>query len=312
MAHSVDEKETLGGALQDIRAFCRVVELGSISAAARILGETKGGISRRISRLESTLSLQLLARHPRSVSVTSEGEIFYGKAREGILLLDEGAELARATRSEPRGTLRITAPLDLGHEWLPQLIVAFVERHPQIRVELLSSDERLDLATHQIDIALRATAGGLPDMGYSAKSLIPLRMGLFASPTYLTQHGAPQQPDDLYRHALVLAGTGAAGIRLQLQDEAGAHHYLTLQPRLQSSDYSSVLRLTLAGGGIGYFPQLIAEQAIKRGELRPLLTEWQSPMGELFLITMSGLRTPTRVQAFRAFLLERLAEGTAK
>lgn len=317
MAHSVDETETitrpetLGGSLQDIRAFCRVVELGSISAAARILGETKGGISRRISRLEGMLCLQLLARHPRSVSVTNEGELFYGKAREGLLLLDEGTELARATRSEPRGTLRITAPLDLGHEWLPPLIVAFVERHPQIRVELLASDQRLDLASHQIDIALRATDGTLPDMGYSARSLTRLRMGLFASPNYLARHPAPQQPEALHQHALVLVGEGAQGVRLSLRDHSGAQEHLTFHPRLQTSDYASVLRLTLAGGGIGYFPHLVAEHALARGELLPLLDAWQCPEGELFLITLNGLRAPARVQAFKRFLLEQLARKQA-
>ena len=106
MTLKVDEMETISGSLEDVRAFCRVVELGTLSAAARVMGETKGGISRRLRRLEEGLGLQLLARHPRSVAVTTEGQLFYSKARDGLLLLEEAAELARATRSEPRSTLR--------------------------------------------------------------------------------------------------------------------------------------------------------------------------------------------------------------
>ena len=305
MAHKVDEMETLSGALDDVRTFCRVVELGTLSAAARVMGETKGSISRRLRRLESSLGLQLLARHPRSVSITAEGPLFYGKAREGLLLLDEGAELARATRSEPRGTLRITAPLDLGQEWLPPLLVAFAEQHPQIRIELLIGDQRLDLASHQIDIALRATDGGLPDMGYSARSLTQLTMGWYAAPAYLARTGIPTRPEDLPQHALVLmAGPHGCSITLE---QGAQQERLTLWPRLQTQDYASVLRLTLAGGGIGYFPQLVASGSLQRGLLQPVLTDWTTSAGELFLITQSGLRVPARVQAFKQFLLERLA-----
>ena len=304
MAHKVDEMETLSGALDDVRTFCRVVELGTLSAAARVMGETKGSISRRLRRLEASLGLQLLARHPRSVSITAEGQLFYGKAREGLLLLDEGAELARATRGEPRGTLRITAPLDLGQEWLPPLLVAFAEHHPQIRIELLIGDQRLDLASHQIDIALRATDGGLPDMGYSARSLTRLTMGWYAAPDYLARTGMPTRPEDLPQHALVLMA-GPHGCTVTLQQNAQQER-LTLWPRLQTQDYASVLRLTLAGGGIGYFPQLVASGSLQRGLLQPVLTDWTTSAGELFLITQSGLRVPARVQAFKQFLLERL------
>ena len=304
MAHKVDEMETLSGAIDDVRTFCRVVELGTLSAAARVMGETKGSISRRLRRLEASLGLQLLARHPRSVSITAEGQLFYGKAREGLLLLDEGAELARATRSEPRGTLRITAPLDLGQEWLPPLLVAFAERHPQIRIELLIGDQRLDLASHQIDIALRATDGGLPDMGYSARSLTRLTMGWYAAPDYLIRAGIPTRPEDLPQHALVLMA-GPHGCTVTLQQNAQQER-LTLWPRLQTQDYASVLRLTLAGGGIGYFPELVAASSLQRGLLQPVLTDWTTNAGELFLITQSGLRVPARVQAFKQFLLERL------
>ena len=246
MAHNVDELETMGGSLTDVRAFCRVVELGTLSAAARVLGETKGSISRRLRRLETGLGLSLLARHPRSVTVTGEGQLFYGKAREGLLLLEEGAELARATRSEPRGVLRITAPMDLGQEWLPPIIVDFARQYPQIRVELLLSDQRLDLASHQIDVALRATEGGLPDMGYSARPLTRLTMGWFAAPAYLAEAAPPACPEELHAHALILAGPSNQGCRVRLH-QGGVEEQLILWPRLQSLDYASVLRLTLCG-----------------------------------------------------------------
>lgn len=305
MALNVDEMETMSGSLLDVRAFCHVVELGTLSAAARILGETKGGISRRISRLESGLGLQLLARHPRSVTVTTEGELFYAKARDGLLLLDEAAELARSTRQEAKGTLRITAPLDLGQEWLPPLLVEFARQHPLIRIELLISDQRLDLASHQIDIALRATDGGLPDMGYHARSLTRLQMGWYAAPGYLAQAGQPLCPEDLPRHALILPGAGHHAFSVTLQ-RGHVQEHLTLWPRLQTLDYASVLRLTLHGGGIGFFPALVAAEGLQQGRLQAVLTDWQAPAGELFMITQNSRQAPARVQAFKAYLLAAL------
>ena len=147
----VDKMETLGGPLADVRAFCMVVELGTISAAARVLGETKGGVSRRLSRLEQLLGVSLLARTPRSVTPTEEGNIFFARAREGLLLLDEATELARDARATPRGHLRVTAPVDLGYELLPELVVKFQRQYPDITVDLLLSDNALDLAANQID-----------------------------------------------------------------------------------------------------------------------------------------------------------------
>jgi DNA-binding transcriptional LysR family regulator len=161
----VDESETFGGALDDVRAYCAVVEFGTVSAAARLLGETKGSISRRVSRLEKRLGVALLARTPRAVSPTEEGAAFFERARESLRLLDDAMEAAQAARAEPQGHLRVTAPVDFGMDVLPPLLVRFRALHPGITVELLLDDARLDLAANRIDLALRATPGELPDMG---------------------------------------------------------------------------------------------------------------------------------------------------
>lgn len=130
----VDGLETIGGALEDVHAFCAVAEFGTVTAAARQLGETKGSISRRLSRLERRLGVTLLARTPRAVSPTEEGVAFYAKAREALVWLDDAAEGARQSQAVPRGHLRVTAPVDLGIDVLPELVVRFRTQHPQITV----------------------------------------------------------------------------------------------------------------------------------------------------------------------------------
>lgn len=178
----VDQTTTLGGALEDVRAFCAVVDLGSISGAARQRGETKGGVSRRVSRLEQRLGALLLSRTSRAVTATEEGLAFYAKARDALDLLDDAADSARQSQAIPRGRLRVTAPHDLGLDVLPDLMTRFRAEHPQIAIDLVLSDVTLDLAANRIDLALRATGGNYPiwaivhpRSGSSRSGCMPLR-----------------------------------------------------------------------------------------------------------------------------------------
>ncbi|WP_192036177.1 LysR family transcriptional regulator [Halomonas sp. YLGW01] len=307
----VDESETsgtpqLGGALEDIRAFCTVVELGSISAAARELGETKGGVSRRISRLEGRLGAALLARTPRAVSATEEGMLFQAKARDALALLADATEGARLSRSVPQGLLRVTAPVDMGIDLLPPLVVAFQRRHPQIRIELLPTDTKLDLAANRIDLALRASADDLPDMNYRASRLADFQMCLYAAPDYLASHGHPGAPEALPEHALAICRALEGAAPLVLTDRRGRRSEIHAQPGLRTTDYSSLARLLAAGGGIGVLPDRIARPLLEAGRLARVLPEHHLAEGRLYAITLAGLEAPARVRVFRDFLREAL------
>lgn len=295
----------LGGSLEDLQAFCSVVELGSISAAARDLSETKGSISRRISRLEGRLGVALLARTPRAVSPTEEGMRFHGRAREALTLLADATEGARSARAAPQGLLRVTAPVDLGVDLLPPLVVEFHRQHPQIRVELVMTDTPLDLTAHRIDMALRAGGHDLPDMNYRASPIADLTISLHASPRYIEEHGLPEHPEDLQQHALVtsLSHQGTAPLILQRR---GRRYEIENRAQLRTSDYASLARLLIAGGGIGPLPNLIARGAVERGELIEILPDMLVHDGKLHAITLRGLDAPVRVRLFREFLRESL------
>lgn len=299
----VDESETMfGGALEDVRAFCAVAEFGTVSAAARRLGETKGSISRRLSRLERRLGVRLLARTPRAVSPTEEGMAFFAKAKEALTWLDDAVEGARQSQEVPRGHLRVTAPVDLGMDVLPELVVRFRARHPQITVELLLTDAPLDLAANRVDLALRASVGDLPSMGYRASVLARLRIGLYASPAYLAARGTPDAPAALAGHDLVVAPEAAGAAQLRLTDQRGRAHEVLARPVIRTSDYASVLRLAAAGGGIGPVPDLVAAASVASGSLAPVLPEWSISTGTLYAISLSGREAPARVRAFRDFM----------
>ncbi len=307
MQHMVDESETIGGALEDVRAYCAVVEFGTVSAAARLLGETKGSVSRRVSRLERRLGVSLLARTSRAVSPTGEGEAFFERARESLRLLDDAAEAAQASRKVPSGHLRVTAPVDFGMDVLPSILVRFRQLHPQMTVELLLDDAALDLAANRIDLALRALPGDLPDMGYRALKLIDFSMNLYAAPHYLAECGSPQTPNELAHHDFVAAHGSAVAVPLTLTDRRARVEHVTVRAVVRSSDYASVSRLVAAGGGIASIPAPVAAVGIAAGRLVRVLPDWHIARARMHAISLGGLRAPARVRLFRDFLCNELA-----
>ena len=298
--------ETIGGSLEDVRAYCAVVEFGTITAAARALDETKGSISRRISRLEQRLGVRLLARTPRAVSPTEEGMAFHTHAREALSWLDDAVEGARGSRSTPRGHLRVTAPIDLGMDVLPTLVVQFRALHPQISVELIITDATLDLASHRIDLALRATTGALPDSEYRASAIADFRVMLYASAAYLEQHGRPGTPGELSAHDLVVSRGDAGAVEWVLADAGGHTERVVARPSLRTSDYASGLRVAAAGGGIVALPDRVARTAVAAGDLEPVLGEWALASGRIYALSLGGRDAPARVDVFRRFIREAL------
>ncbi|MDP3516932.1 MAG: LysR substrate-binding domain-containing protein [Pseudohongiella sp.] len=303
----VDESETLGGAIEDVRAFCAVIEFGTVTAAGHQLHETKGSISRRISRLESRLGTTLLARTPRAVTPTEEGAVFFTKAREALKWMDDAVAGARQSQDVLRGQLRVTSPVDVGMDVLPALVVRFRQLHPQINVELLITDSPLDLAANRIDLALRASIDTLPDMGYRASKVVDFCIGLYAAPEYLAVNGGgPATPSAITEHALVLSREVLGTNQLLLTDKRGRTAQIIANPVIRTSDYASVLRVVLAGGGIGAIPSMITSALVSSGALVPVLPEWTISRGTLYAISLGGRDAPARVRVFRDFVRQSL------
>lgn len=303
----VSKSETLGGSVEDVRAFCGVFELGSISAAAKRLETTKGGLSRQVSRLERRLGVKLLARTPRAVSPTEEGVAFYAKAHDALVLLDEAADGARQSQSIPKGHLRVTAPPDFGVDVLPPLVVEFQRQHPQVTVELIVANALLDLAAQRIDLALRATIHDLADSNYRASTVIGFPISLFAAPTYLSELKVPSSPKDLVDHSIVAVGDSAGAQTLSLTDQRGCTESQTVSVTIRSSEYASAMRLVEAGGGIGGLPDIVASSGLEAGNLVRVLPGWVLARAKLHAISLAGHEAPARVRVFREFIRERLA-----
>ncbi len=301
----VAKSETFLGSLEDLRAFCAVVDFTTISAAARHLGETKGSVSRRIARLEKALGVVLLARTSRAVMPSKEGLEFYHRCVTAISLLDEAAGVIRNSKSVLRGTIRMTAPIDIAVEVLPEIIAAFRKSQPEIQVEIVATDAVLDLTANGIDLALRAGPGSLPDTAYQAPVVARGTIGIFAAPDYFIGRQLPQSPSDLTCYDLVLPRE-RPNLKHVVLSNGIREEKVALRAAVRASDLACVLRLVIAGTGVALLPTIITKRWLERGYLLRLLPDWEWSGFTLHAVTASGEHLPARVRAFRDFLREGL------
>ncbi|WP_437590245.1 LysR family transcriptional regulator [Sorangium sp. So ce1000] len=304
MKRQVAKAETVDADLADLRAFCLVVDLGSITAAAKTLGETKGSVSRRITRLEHALGVDLLRRSPRLVQATEDGLAYRLRVGRAIELLEDANVAVQQARSRPRGHLRVTAPFDLGLSILAPLSAGFAERFPEISLELLLTEALLDFDAHQVDVALRATAS-LPDSSLIAHKLQHIEVGLFAAPSYLRKHGAVRRPEDLGGHRLLLAQTARGHATIALSARDGRERAeLRVRAAISASDFSFCREVALAGGGIALVPAINVRSDLDAKRLVPVLKDYAiHGAASLYLVHPGTRFLPSKIRAFRDYLL---------
>ncbi len=312
MKHQVVETETAATDVDDLRAFCRVVDLGSITGAAKALGETKGAVSRRITRLERSLGVVLLRRSPRLVQATEDGAAYRASVGRVLEMLDEANAQARRALTSPSGHLRVTAPTDVGLTLLPPVIASFVERYPEVTVEMVLTETFLDFDAHQIDVALRA-GSVLQDSTLVAHRLLDIEARLYASPGYVKQHGAPKRVDELDGHRLLLGqgGRGAASLTLRRGTEEHRLRFKGHAP-IAGSDYSFTREVALGGGGVALLPDVVARNDVTAGRLVPVLKDWAGFKGTLFVVHHATRLVTPKVRVFREHIIAEFTERCKK
>jgi DNA-binding transcriptional LysR family regulator len=263
--------------LARLQAFCTVVEAGSFTAAAAVLATDKARLSRSVSALERELGLRLLERSTRSLRVTDGGQAVYERARAILGAGDELLHYARAQQAEPSGTLRLTCSPDFGLVAANRWITGYLQRWPQMAVDVDFSSRRIDLVHEGFDLALRV--GPLDDSRLAARLLGRLRYGLFASPAHLARAGTPATPAQLREHPLLMfsTGTGRSAWTL-LPPEPGApveriERRGSAGPRVRAGSVSLLLQACVAGLGVARLP-LAAAQLLPPGTLQPVLPDW--------------------------------------
>lgn len=288
--------------LDQIEAFVRCAETGSISAAARSEKTPKSTLSRLIAELELELRAKLLDRSARGVVLTDEGLLFLDRGR---LVLDAAQNAAGAFLPVGHGlsgVVRVTAPYTFGITYIAPHLSAFFETHPDIDVHLELSSRNAGLVEEGFDLAVRV--GQPADM--MSKRLMANPLKLAATPLYLRRTGSPRGPSDLESRRLLVIGRprARAALRLSNGDESYA---VRVAPRLVSSDPAIVLRATLDATGIGEIPWIIAKREFETGALVEVLPTWSLSGKDVYLVSPPARATIPRVRAFAEFVVRRLA-----
>src|SRR5688572_6680061 len=203
--------------LSETVAFVSVVRAGSFTSAGRQLGVPKSTLSRQVARLEARLGARLLQRTTRRISLTDTGNAYFERCRHAIAEIEEAERVAQDVSARARGTLRVSAPFDLGRDHLARLMSEFRARFPEIELVLMMAQERVDLVAERFDIALRG--GNLPDAGFVSRRIGDSEVRLVCSPAYLQRRGRPRTLAELAEHeSVMMYARDGAGWRLQGPD----------------------------------------------------------------------------------------------
>lgn len=295
--------------LEDIETLLAALEAGSISAAALRLNLAKSVVSERILRLERNLGATLLRRASRGVTPTEQGVEFAAKARAILEQLDAAAESLSLDEQNLAGMLRVTAPVYFGTRWLGPVLYPFVRSHPRLSIGLDLDDKRLDILAAGYDVAVRV--GHLADSSLLASRLAQCRLVICASPDYLREHGEPQRLEELDRHVAVGYALSRAGLSWQLQAvrRRGDTHNVTLRCRLVVNNGEAMRQAAIAGLGLVNLPSFIAADALRAGQLVPVLHGYR-PVSTAIWAVHPHTRQPTRkLRAFIGLLQAAFADG---
>lgn len=291
--------------LTALKVFRHAVELGSFAAAARHLELSAAAASKNIQELEAHLSARLLNRTTRRMSLTEAGELYYGRVARLLDELDESDGMIRAMHSEPRGRLRVSAPMSMTLVCLSSAIPRFLARHPQLSLELQLDDRRVDLVDEGFDLAIRGTAD-LEDSSLVARKLMTMTHVVCAAPSYLERRGAPSTPAELVDHDCVEFSLAKHANSWSFE-RGGRRVRQRVRARYQVGSSLAVRDALREGLGLGLIPRVYVREDLERGRLRTVLDDWQAKQATLYAIYPSRRYVVPKLRAFLDFLVEEFA-----
>lgn len=265
--------------LNDLYYFAMVVEHGGFAAAERALGIPKSRLSRRIAQLEADFDVRLLQRSTRRFAVTDVGQNVYRHAQSMLSEAQAAREAVDRLSAEPRGLIKVSAPVALAQQQLARLLPDFLRAHPQVRIQMHVSNRRVDVINEGFDVALRVRSQLNDDGSLVLRSFGQIQELLVASPEYLERFGRPQSPSDLAIHTTLSMTEDEARQRWDLQDSQGQVQRVELQPRLMGHDFPLLKELAISGMGIALLPETVCADTVRAGALEVVLPEWRLPQG---------------------------------
>lgn len=288
---------------EDMRIFTQVMQAGSFTAAADLLGMSKQSVSRRLMQLEERLGVRLLNRSTRRLDATPLGQQYFDSAVRLLGEMQQAEQDISGQTQALRGTLRLSAPLSFAISHLGSLLTEFLQLHAQLIVEIDLSDRAVDLIGEGYDLALRI--GTLEDSSLVARRIASIERVYCASPSYLAARGTPLEPEALREHDCLPYGHSRQ-VQWQFKGQGKALQAIAVSGRMRANNGELLRDAAIAGMGVTYLPAFIVEQALADGRLVKLLEAWTPPPLQLSAVYPQHRQIARPVQAFVEFLRERL------
>lgn len=284
-----------------MQVYCRVVELESFAATGRSLGISTAMVSKHIAALEKELGIRLLNRTTRRVNPTDEGLYYYNRCRTLLSEIEELESSVTQQGHDPRGLLRLTAPMDFTLLHLIEPIQAFQKAYPLVRIELELDDRQRNLTADNFDVAIRIA--NLSDSSLVARKLTQCRGGVYASPDYLKAHGAPATPQELQHHRCLLYTYLTQDRNYWVfQDKDGQRQKVRVNWTLAANNGRALCEAAAQGMGVIQQPDFIASPFVKEGRLVQLFADYPGHDFNVYAVYQHRQFLPARIVAFVDFL----------
>lgn len=292
--------------LNDTLIFVKVVEQGSFIAAANALGLPKTTVSRKVQDLEARLGARLLHRTTRRLGLTEAGAVYHEHCQRIARELEEAESAVGQLQAGPRGWLRFSVPYSAGISWVAPILGEFHKLHPEVRLEMIMTSDKVDPIAEGVDVALHM--GALLDSTMVARKLATFRTQVFASPYYIERHGEPLHPDDLQHHrtlALSNGRTGGGRLSWGLRNGKQSGDF-PIQPILLANDSAALIGGLVCGEGLVLASDATIKPLIEAGKARRVLGGWVGPDLDFNAVFPGGRMLSPKVRAFVDFLVEKL------
>jgi LysR family transcriptional regulator, regulator for bpeEF and oprC len=294
--------------LSAMRAFVRVVEMGNFTRASEALSLPKATVTNLIQGLEAHLRTKLLNRTTRRVMVTTDGALYYERAKQIIAELDELDISLSNSHSQPTGRLRVEMAGAFADGLVIPALHEFYNKYPDIRVDLGVGDRTVDYLAENVDCALRA--GAPSDQSLIARRVGEVSMLACASPAYLQQHGMPQHPSDLEKDHHCVSYFLPQNNRTMILDFAKGDEYLEINGRynVAVNDGRSYLNAALCGHGVAILPQFMLHEALEKRELLQVFPDWKTEPLPLYVVYPPNRHLSNKVRVFVDWLVRLLTD----
>jgi DNA-binding transcriptional LysR family regulator len=288
--------------LADIAVFVRVVERGSFTTAADDLGLSRAVVSKYVSRLEERMGARLLNRTTRRLSLTEAGATLFEASRGALVRIEEAQNVVARVQAEPRGRLRLSAPMSFGILHLGPAIVEFARRHPQVTLDLSLDDRFVNLVAEGFDVAVRI--GALTDSTLVARKIGFTRAVACASPAYIAERGEPRTPEELASHDCLIYSYLANANVWRFTSRERREIPVAVAGTLRVNNGIVLAEAALAGRGVLVTPSFYVAPMLRDGRLRRLLPEYRLPELGIYAVYPQKEHVPPKVRVFIDFLAQ--------